>query len=53
MSSTYERHLEMFEHVLKTAGLIVTTISTVVKIVDLTQQWRDKRASKKQPRLPE
>jgi len=44
--------LEMFEQILKLAGLTVTTISTVVKILDLVQQWKDKKASKKQPPSP-
>lgn len=34
--------LKMFEHLLKLADLVVTTISTVVKIPDLLQQWKDK-----------
>jgi len=42
----------MFDHILKLAGLIVTTISTVVKIIELIRQWKDKRASKKQPPRP-
>ena len=41
--------LEMFEHFLKLAGLTVTTINTVVKIVDLVLLWKDKKTSKKQP----
>lgn len=49
MRNTYERHLEMFEQILKLVGLIVTTVSTVVKILDLVQRWKDKKASKKQP----
>jgi hypothetical protein len=44
--------LMMFEQILKLAGLTVTTISTVVKILDLVQQWKDKKASKKQPPSP-
>ena len=44
--------LEMFDHILKLAGLIVTTISTVVKVIDLIQQRRDKKASKEQPPEP-
>ncbi len=42
----------MFDQILKLAGLIVTTISTVVKVIDLVRQWRDKKASKKQPHEP-
>lgn len=34
--------LKMFEHLLKLADLVVTTISTAVKIPDLLQQWKDK-----------
>lgn len=44
--------LTMFEHLLKLAGLVVTTISTVVKILDLLQQWKDKKTLKKQPHPP-
>ncbi|MFG6330461.1 MAG: hypothetical protein K1W28_01325 [Lachnospiraceae bacterium] len=44
--------LMMFEQILKLAGLTVTTINTVVKILDLVQQWKDKKASKKQPPSP-
>ena len=52
MRNTYERHLKMLECILKIAGLIITTISTVVKIIDLIQQWKDKKTSKKQPPEP-
>lgn len=52
MRNTYERYLEMLEYILKIAGLVITTISTVVKIIDLIQQWKDKKASKKQPPVP-
>ncbi|MCI8312706.1 MAG: hypothetical protein HFI12_10945 [Lachnospiraceae bacterium] len=52
MRNTYERHLKMLEYILKIAGLIITTISTVVKIIDLIQQWKDKKTSKKQPPEP-
>ena len=52
MRNTYERRLEMLEYILKIAGLIITTISTVVKIIDLIQQWKDKKTSKKQPPKP-
>lgn len=44
--------LEMLERLLKLAGLTITTINTVVKILDLAQQWKDKKASKKQPPEP-
>ena len=52
MRNTYERHLEMLEYILKIAGLVITTISTIVRIIDLIQQWKDKKASKKQPPKP-
>lgn len=52
MRNTYERRLEMLEHVLKLVGLTVTAINTVVKIIDLLQQWKNKKTSKKQPHPP-
>ena len=45
MRNTYERRLEMLEYILKIAGLVITTISTIVKIIDLIQQWKDKKAT--------
>ncbi len=47
MENTREEvSLEMFDTVLKIAGMIVTALSTVVKVIDLAERYKHQKSNR-------
>ena len=43
-------HFEMLEMVLKVAGMIVSVIGTVVKVIDLVDRFRHQKSNRRTPK---
>ena len=41
---------EMLETILKITGMIVTTISTIVKVIDLVDRFRHQKSNRRSPK---